>query len=233
MRQGFRYVCIYDDNFTLDARRVEDICLGMLRRNIKLDWKCEARVDGVNPELLQLMSRAGCKTIAYGLETANQVGLDALKKDSTVEEATQAFRWTRRAGIELMAYVLLGIPGESPALARRTFDFCQREGVSYVQFSTLSAVPGTSLYDEAVQKGWLTGADIRSPFDDDLERATIIAPGWTEESLQATVHEAWRRFYLHPRFVWRHAWRSVKGGQLGAQLKEGVRVLGAWRGAQL
>ncbi|MFM7199878.1 MAG: B12-binding domain-containing radical SAM protein [Myxococcota bacterium] len=233
VRQGFRYVCIYDDNFTLDTRRVEDICLGMLRRNIRLDWKCEARVDGVHPELLQLMARAGCKTIAYGLESANQVGLDALKKDSTVEEATRAFRWTRRAGIEIMAYVLLGIPGENPSLARRTFDFCEREGVSYVQFSTLSAVPGTSLYDEAVQKGWLTGADIRSPFDDDLERATIVAPGWTEESLQQTVQEAWRRFYLHPRFVWRHALRSVRGGQLGAQLREGARVLGAWAGQQL
>lgn len=224
-RTGFRYVCIYDDNFTLDARRVEDICLGILRHNIRLDWKCEARVDGVNKELLQLMARAGCKTIAYGLETANQVGLDALKKDSTVEEARQAFRWTKNARIEIMAYVLLGIPGETPAHARKTLQFCEDEAVSYVQFSTLSAVPGTQLYDEAVAKGWITGADIRGPFDDDLERATIVAPGWTEESLRAMVQETWRRFYLRPQFLWRHGLRSLRGGTLQHQALEAGRVL--------
>lgn len=224
-RQGFRYVCIYDDNFTLDARRVEDICRGMMKRNIRLDWKCEARVDGVNRELLQLMARAGCKTIAYGLETANQVGLDALKKDSTVAEAEAALRLTRRAGIEIMAYVLLGIPGESPALARHTLDFCEKEGVSYVQFSTLSAIPGTQLYTEAERNGWISKADIRSPFDDDLERATIIAPGWTEENLRSMVQETWRRFYLRPSFLVRHGMRSLRGGTLKHQLRDAGKLV--------
>lgn len=224
-RQGFRYVCIYDDNFTLDPRRVEDICVGMLRRNIRLDWKCEARVDGVNKSLLQLMARAGCKTIAYGLETANQVGLDALKKDSTVAEAEQALRLTRQAGIEIMAYVLLGIPGESPAHARKTLDFCEKEGVSYVQFSTLSAIPGTQLFEEAQRKGWISRANIQSPFDDDLERATIIAPGWTEDSLRSMVQETWRRFYLRPSFLLRHGIRSLRGGTFTHQLQDASKML--------
>lgn len=218
-QEGFRYVCIYDDNFTLDPDRVARLCEGMLRQGLKLDWKCEARVDGVSRELLQLMRRAGCRTIAYGLETANPEGLAALRKDSSVAEAEAAFRWTRRAGIEILAYVLLGIPGETPALARNTLDFCRREGVHYVQFSTLSAIPGTALYAEAQEKGWIPGVSIRSPLDDDLERSTLVAPGWTESSLRHMVWEAWARFYLHPRFLTRHALRSVRSGTAGLQVR--------------
>jgi radical SAM superfamily enzyme YgiQ (UPF0313 family) len=222
---GFRYVNIYDDNFTVDRRRVEAICEGILRQKIRLDWKCEARVDGVDREMLKLMARAGCRTIAYGLETANQVGMDALRKDSTVEEARQALRWTRKAGIETMAYVLFGIPGETPADARRTLEFCEAEGVSYVQFSTLSAVPGTALFDQAQAEGWITGADVRGPFDDDLSRATIIAPGWTEESLREVTRAAYRRFYLRPSFAVRHGVRAWRSGLLGSQVRDAADLV--------
>lgn len=219
---GFKYVCLYDDVFTLDRRRVLAICDGIRRRGVKIDWKCEARVDCVDATMLAEMAAAGCRTIAFGLETANQVGLDALRKDSTVEDARRAFTLARRHGIETLAYVLFGIPGETPADALRTLAFCDEVGVSWVQFATLAPTPGTELHQRAEAEGWPT-ADVRGPFDDDLARPAVLAPGWSEADLRRLMTYAVRRYYLAPRFLARQAWRGLTGGQLLASLKGGAR----------
>ena len=220
--QGFRYVCFYDDVFTLDRRRVLALCEAIRRRGIHLAWKCEARVDGVDDEMLREMAAAGCVTIAFGLETANQHGLDTLKKETTVEEARRAFLMARRRGIETLAYVLFGIPGENKADALRTLNFCTEVGVNFVQFATLAPTPGTELALQAEREGWPL-VDVRGPFDDDLCRPAVVPPGWSEQDLRDLMGEAMRRWYLRPGFLVRQMVRAARGGHFPSQLAEGLR----------
>ena len=76
---GIRFINIYDDNFTLNRGRVMAICEEILARGLVIDWKCEGRVDAVDKELLELMKRAGCKVIAFGVESANRETLALLQ----------------------------------------------------------------------------------------------------------------------------------------------------------
>ena len=62
----------YDDDFTLDMKRAEEICDEILRRGIKIRWSCLTRVDLVNENLLKKIKKAGCWMIAYGVESGNQ-----------------------------------------------------------------------------------------------------------------------------------------------------------------
>lgn len=227
--QGFRYVCFYDDVFTLDRRRVLNLCEAMRKGGVHLAWKCEARVDCVDAEMLREMAASGCVTIAFGLETANQHGLDALKKETTVEEARRAFVMARHFGIETLAYVLFGIPGETRADALRTLDFCTQVGVNFVQFATLAPTPGTELAEQAEREGW-PRVDVRGPFDDDLARPAVLPPGWSEQDLRDLMSEAIRRWYLRPGFLVRQVVRAARGGNLPSQLVEGLRhVESSWR----
>ena len=201
---GIGFVNFYDDNFTLHRARVESICEEILRRGLHIAWKCEGRVDGVDVPLLRLMKKAGCRTIAYGVESGNAQSLALLRKDVSIEKSRAAFAMTREAKIKSLAYMILGVPGEDVAAVQQSIRFCRELGADYVQFSTLTAMPGTEITAQFSQR-----MSVKNPLDRDLYRETIsdIPP----ETLRRLMRQAWLGFYLRPKNMLRlsvDAWRS-------------------------
>jgi radical SAM superfamily enzyme YgiQ (UPF0313 family) len=191
-------VIFYDDLFTVNKDRVIGICEGILRKGYKINWKCEGRVNIIDLDVMKLMKRAGCRIIAYGVESANQEGLDYLNKNTTVEQAIRAFDLTGKAGIQTMAYFILGIPVETFEDELKTIDLAKAIKPTYAQFSILSPYYGTSLYDDAVKKGWYAEVDAQNPMDKDLKRPVILSDHWNEEKLQQILKTAHREFYFRP-----------------------------------
>ena len=198
---GIDSIIFYDDLFTLDKKRVLEICQGIIDRELKIEWKCEGRVNLADKETLTLMKKAGCSMIAYGVESGNQKGLDYLNKGTTVEQIRNAFELTKRSGIRPMAYFVLGIPVETYDDELRTIDFAKEIKPAYAQFSVLSPVPGTKLYDDAVRMGWYKEVEAKNPMDKDVNRPAIINENWDEEKLVRILREAHRRFYMSPWYI--------------------------------
>jgi len=217
-------VCIFDDNFTLRRRRVEAICEEILRRGLDIDWKCEARVDGITQELAKLMARAGCRTVAFGLESGNQDSLDFLKKDQDLDTARRAIKACREANIETVGYALVGIPGETPGSSLETLRFVRDTGLDFIQFSTLSPFDGTELYDLAQREGWYRRTSVMNPVDAEQHRATLLPPGWSEEDLDRTLRRLYGGFYLRPGYLARQALRAGRGGVLVPRARLGLEV---------
>ncbi len=219
---GARFVNFYDDNFTLRRQRVVEICEEILRRGLDVEWKCEGRVDGVDPTLLRLMRRAGCRTVAYGVESGNAETLKLLRKDVTVDQAPSAFAATREAGLRSLAYIILGAPGESSADVASTVRFCHELNADYVQFSTLVAMPGTPLF---AQHGRPSGTGVNNPVDADQDRATLT--DLPPEELARLLRGAWAGFYLRPRALGRLASDAVASGSVSEALRL-ARAMGRW-----
>ncbi|TAL27406.1 MAG: radical SAM protein [Nitrospirae bacterium] len=194
-------IIIYDDLFTVKKERVMEICRGILERGLRIEWKCEGRVNIVEEETLRWMKKAGCSMIAYGVESGNQKGLDYLNKGTKVEQIKKAFELTRKAGIKPMAYFVLGIPVETYEDELRTIEFAKEIRPAYAQFSVLSPTPGTKLYDDAVKMGWYREVDAQNPMDKDIRRPAIINENWDEGKLNGILREAHRRFYLSPWYI--------------------------------
>jgi radical SAM superfamily enzyme YgiQ (UPF0313 family) len=207
---GIQSVVIYDDLFTLDKQRVKEICQGILERGLRFQWKCEGRVDRVDEEMLAWLKKAGCSLIAYGVESGNQVGIDYLQKGITLSQIRRAFALTRQAGIQPMAYFILGIPVETYAQGLETIRFARELNPDYAQFSILSPFPGTKLYEEAKAKGWYQEVEANNPFDKDQKRPVLISEHWSEESLRKILRQAHRSFYFRPSYVLRKL-RSIRG----------------------
>lgn len=200
---GIRSVIIYDDLFTLDPQRVQEICQGILERGLKFEWKCEGRVDRVDEEMLAWMKKAGCVLIAYGVESGTQKGLDYLRKGTTLEQARRAFALTHKAGIRPMAYFILGIPVETFAESLQTIEFAKELNPDYAQFSILSPYRGTDLYEEAKRRGWYREVEANNPFDKDQKRPALLSENWSDESLREILRRAHRTFYFRPGYVLR------------------------------
>jgi radical SAM superfamily enzyme YgiQ (UPF0313 family) len=194
-------IIIYDDLFTLDKQRVQEICQGILERGLRFEWKCEGRVDRVDGEMLRWMKKAGCSLIAYGVESGNEMGLDYLQKGITLPQIRRAFELTRKAGIRPMAYFILGIPVETFEQSLRTIELAKELNPDYAQFSILSPYRGTKLYEEAKAKGWYAEVEANNPFDKDQKRPVLLSENWSADALKEILRRAHKEFYFRPGYI--------------------------------
>jgi radical SAM superfamily enzyme YgiQ (UPF0313 family) len=144
---GVREITFYDDVFTLDKKRIYRIAEEILKRNIKLCWACETRVDLVDKGLLKMMRESGCFCVSFGIESASQSVLDVIGKHITVEQSEEAVRMAKAIGIQIVGYFMIGSPNETPDTIRKTIDFAKKLKLDYVQFSITTPLPRTSLYE--------------------------------------------------------------------------------------
>ena len=218
-------IIFYDDLFTVNKDRVIGICEGILRKGYKISWKCEGRVNLVDLDVMKLMKRAGCQIIAYGVESANQAGLDYLNKKTTVEQTIRAFDLTRKAGIQTIAYFILGIPTETFEDELKTIDLAKSIKATYAQFSILSPYYGTKVYDDAMKKGWYAEVNAHNPMDKDLKRPVILSDNWDEQKLQRILKVAHREFYLRPSYMTQLFLSTKSVHQLTNYFREFINLL--------
>jgi len=228
-RHGVTAFMFYDDLFTLEKDRVIELCRRITVRGLKIHWKCEGRVNIIDDEMLSWMRKAGCIQIAYGMETAHQKGLDWLRKGVTVEQIRDAVARTKKAGIKVLGYFILGIPVEDHEEELKTVEFAVELGLDYAQFASLSPFPGTALYDLAQEKGWYKEGPGPAPEEYGDTRPLLITDYWTEERLKRIMSQAYRRFYFRPGYLLKTALRPSGFLDLA---RSGLRLLG-WLVAQL
>lgn len=145
-KRGFTSIGIDDDLFTLKRSHALDICGELRGRGLPITWHTFARVDTVDRELLRAMAEAGCTDLLYGVESGSQEILDRIGKRISLEQVKRAVRMGQDAGIRVFASFILGLPGETPASLRATWEFARSLGCQY-GFHVLSPFPGTRIWE--------------------------------------------------------------------------------------
>jgi anaerobic magnesium-protoporphyrin IX monomethyl ester cyclase len=154
---GVREVLFKDSEFTLDRGRVERFCDLMIAGGLRVSWTCSARVDRVDGPLLRRMAAAGCRVVQFGVESADPVVVEALKKGITAEKVREAFRSARAAGVETVANLMVGAPGETRDSIDATRRLVREIRPDHLNVQVLVAYPGTELH--RTLGGRLTVAD--------------------------------------------------------------------------
>src|SRR5262249_4406945 len=94
------HIHMYSDLFTVNREQVVELCKLIIDSGLKVTWTCNSRVDYIDEEMLQLMGRAGCMLIAWGIESGNEVILKRAHKGYKMEQAHRALRWAHEARIK-------------------------------------------------------------------------------------------------------------------------------------
>jgi len=153
---GLAKTNIVDDTFTLNHNHTRAVCQEMLRRNLKIKWSAFARVDRISEDLAQLMNRAGCEWVLFGVESADEGILKTIRKGITPEEVRRGVKIAAEAGINVFNSFIFGLPGESQETAHKSLAFgdelYQEYGAKY-GFHMLSPLPGTEVYERAKDYG--------------------------------------------------------------------------------
>jgi anaerobic magnesium-protoporphyrin IX monomethyl ester cyclase len=150
-----------DDNLTLDLKRFEAICDGIIKRNIKIGWETPngVRADCLNLELLRKMKRSGANSIFVGIESGDQQILDkVICKSLDLNRVVEFAKNSQKIGLKTGAFYIIGFPGETKENMQRTVDFALELKRKYdVGMHLFAATPsyGTRLYEECKSKGYL------------------------------------------------------------------------------
>ncbi len=148
---GFHQINIADDLFTGRKKHCLSVCDEILARGLKITWSCYSRVDTINPDMLARMKQAGCTTMAFGIESANEEMLKRVRKGITIPKTLAAIEMCVEAGIDPHCSFILGLPGESQETLAETLAFCDKisqMGASY-GMHLLAPFPGTAVREQA------------------------------------------------------------------------------------
>lgn len=145
---GIKAIRFIDDTFTINKRRVVELCQEIIRQKIEVEWACLSRTDNLDLEVLTWMKKAGCKRIYFGMESGSQRILDIYKKNMNVSEAMKTLHLCRKAGIESAGFFMSGHPEETEQDFEETVAFAKAANLSYASFNPLKPYPGTSVFEE-------------------------------------------------------------------------------------
>jgi radical SAM superfamily enzyme YgiQ (UPF0313 family) len=181
---GARYVCVVDSIFNSCPAHVIETCEAILRRNLKVSWGCFLRPQGLSPELMKLMARAGLTHAEFGSDSFCDEVLEAYQKDFTFEDILTSSELARREGVGVCHFIISGGPGETGATLRESFGNSQRLSDAVIMaVAGMRIYPGTALFARAVAEGQVR------PETDLLRPTYYFAPGLTEESVRAQLQE--------------------------------------------
>jgi radical SAM superfamily enzyme YgiQ (UPF0313 family) len=139
------------DMFTVDRRRVAAFCEAMIASGDEFTWSCSARTDRIDEELLELMGRAGCRGIFFGVEVGSERMQKMIDKHLDPERAEEVINATERAGIGSTVSLITGFPEETWEDLRQTiriFMHSARSPRSHPQLNLLAPLAGTPLHSE-------------------------------------------------------------------------------------
>ncbi len=150
-------VGIEDDLFTLDRKRVLNICDMILERNLKMGWGCSVRADTFDRELLEKMHEAGCDQLFIGVETVDDDVMKHIQKGLNVERVKDAIMLAKEIGFGIKASFILGLPFQKPEEGEAILKFAEEVGLEppsdFVTVNLLCPFPGTDLYENPEKHG--------------------------------------------------------------------------------
>jgi anaerobic magnesium-protoporphyrin IX monomethyl ester cyclase len=222
---GIKYISFADDVFTLNKKRVHQICDIIIEKDLDLQWACEIRVGTVDEDLLVKMKEAGCRGLYIGMEFGDQRVLDFATKGTTLEEARDTVKIINKiGGFKTQGYFMLGYPTETKETIKRTIDFAKSLGLLTVAFSITVPFPGTELYKYCKENGLLIHEDWQrySPKMGDM---FIKLDDIDERELYELLKNANRGFYLRPSYIVKSLFSVRSLNDLKFYISVGLRML--------
>lgn len=210
-----------DDTFTDFLPRIEEIAVGLGKLGVT--WSCNAKAN-VPYKTLKIMKDNGLRLLLVGYESGNDQILLNIKKGLRTDIARRFTSDCRKLGIVIHGTFILGLPGETRETMEQTIRFAQEINPHTVQVSLAAPYPGTTLYKQAVDNGWLQENDaVNLVNDKGVQLAAISYPHLSKEEIFHGIERFYRRFYFRPSKIFEMVAEMLTSWEMTRRrLREGV-----------
>ena len=195
-----REIFFDDDTLTDDIAHVEGIArrIGPTLAERRVTWSCNAK-GNVPYETLKILKENGLRVVTVGFESGNQQILNNIRKGMKVARYRQFAEDCHALGIKMHGCFIVGLPGETKETIEETLQFAKDIDPYTIQCSVSAAYPGTHLYKQAREQGWLiedtTGKLV---MDEGFQVTSISYPHLSHDEIFEAAASFYRRFFFRP-----------------------------------
>lgn len=204
---GIRHVFFYDDLFTFDRERVEELCRLLVDSRLPVTYNCIARLEHVDRELVALLKRSGCWQVNFGIESGDPQVLKKHRKFMELDDVHAKLTMVKESGMRVKGLFMVGIPGEDEAAIRRSIDYALSLPLEEINVTKFTPFPGAPIYRTIRNFGEFT----EEWPDMNCMNFVFVPHGLTKARLEELYDEFIRRFFRRTRIHWgytRMLWRS-------------------------
>ena len=217
-----------DDTFTDNLPRAEAIARELGKMGVT--WSCNAKAN-VPRETLKVMRDNGLRLLLVGYESGNQQILHNIKKGMRIEVARRFTKDCHELGITIHGTFIMGLPGETKETIQETINFAKDINPHTLQVSLAAPYPGTFLYKQARENGWLDSDNAELIDEHGVQVAPLHYPHLSHTEIFHSVEEFYTQL-LFPRA--RRSPRSCRKWRcspemLKRRLREAVEFFGFLR----
>ena len=209
-----------DDTFTDNIPRTEAIAHELGRLGVT--WSCNAKAN-VRRDTLKVMRDNGLRLLLVGYESGNQQILHNIKKGMRIEVAKRFTKDCHELGITIHGTFILGLPGETKETIEETIRFAAEINPHTIQVSIAAPYPGTELYNDALEHGWLDEANAELVDERGVQMAPLHYPHLTHAEIFDSVETFYRRFYFRaPKIASIMREMAASPEMMKRRLREGI-----------
>ncbi len=187
-----------DDTFTDDLPRAEAIAKGLGKLGVT--WSCNAKAN-VPRKSLEVFKANGLRLLLVGYESGNQQILYNIKKGMRIEVAERFTKDCHELGIVIHGTFIMGLPGETEETIRETIDWARKINPHTIQVSLAAPYPGTFLYKQAIENGWLDAENAELVDDNGIQIAPLHYPHLSHQRIFENVETFYKAFYFRPKKI--------------------------------
>ena len=132
---------------------------------------------------------------------------------------------TAELGIKIHGTFILGLPGETKETIQETIRFAKEVNPHTIQVSVAAPYPGTELYRQAAENGWLPGDGDGTALvgQDGTQLAALSYPHLEHTEILESVDAFYKRFYFRAPKIAAIVGEMARSPQMmKRRLREGV-----------
>ncbi|MBV9244881.1 MAG: hopanoid biosynthesis associated radical SAM protein HpnJ [Methylobacteriaceae bacterium] len=209
-----------DDTFTDNLPRAEAIARELGKLGVT--WSCNAKAN-VPRQTLKAMRDGGLRLLLVGYESGNQQILHNIKKGMRVDVAKRFTKDCHELGITIHGTFILGLPGETRETIEETIRFASEVNPHTIQVSLAAPYPGTYLYQQALDNGWLDDENAELVDAHGVQIAPLHYPHLSHDEIFHSVEDFYKKFYFRAPKIASIVGEMVRSPQMmKRRLREGV-----------
>lgn len=200
-RYGVKQIDVLDDNFTLYIPRAERVFDEIIKRKIKVlfNFQNGVRADRLTAKLVQKMKQAGTYKVGIGIESGDPEIQKIIKKSLSLALVGKAVKMLRKAGIVVVGFFMIGLPGDTDSSLQKTIDFAIKINPHLANFSVTVPLPQTELYQIIEREGkFLKPVNFGSNTGFYSNQLSFEIGEVNEKLIRKYVAKAYKEFYLRP-----------------------------------
>ncbi|MBT7496742.1 radical SAM protein, partial [Candidatus Woesearchaeota archaeon] len=195
-----KFIEFWDDTFTLGYKKRTELFTYLRKKGIH--FSCNARADTVDEECIKILTKAGCKNIFFGIESANPNTLKDLGRSMDQNKITNAFKLAKKYGLKTIGSFMFGAPNENLASVHQTIALAKKLNPDRVLFNIVTAHPGTKLYKRCVEEKIIPRYKVDpQKYAKEPIGVPSSCKNINREKLQRLKFQAYKEYYVRPKFI--------------------------------